>query len=303
MTRREQYTAAVRECVERIRAGEVYQTNVCLALRGELDGSVVALFADLCAALEPARAALVVTGTTAVVSASPELFLARRGRRVVSAPIKGTRARTPGAGADDPRAAELRADEKERAENVMIVDLVRHDLGRVAATGTVRVPTLLAVEPHVGVWHLLSRVTAELADGVDDAALLDATFPPGSVTGAPKVAARALIDELEDDPRGVYTGAVGFTSPAAGLELSVAIRTLEVTRRPDGPDEVVLGVGAGITAGSVPEREWEECLAKAAPLLAAAGAGVHAPDRVAPGPAPAARLAHRSPGSPVATPP
>jgi para-aminobenzoate synthetase component I len=143
----------------------------------------------------------------------------------------------------------------------MITDLVRNDLGRVSAVGAVTVPELLAVHAAPGVWHLESTVAAELAPGVDDAELLRATFPPGSVTGAPKLRALELITELEPEPRGAYCGAIGLASPCAGMELNVAIRTFEIAE-----GAVALGVGGGITASSDPEAEWQECLHKAAPL-------------------------------------
>jgi para-aminobenzoate synthetase/4-amino-4-deoxychorismate lyase len=189
------------------------------------------------------------------VSLSPELFLRRTGRTVRTAPIKGTRPRRPG----EDRV--LAGSVKDRAENVMIVDLMRNDLGRVAAVGSVRVPALTSVEPHAGVWHLVSTVEAELRDGATDADLLRATFPPGSVTGCPKPAALRLIGELEEHRRGAYTGAIGFASPVAGLELSVAIRTFEIAG-----GLAVLGVGGGVTADSTPVEEWHECLDKARPL-------------------------------------
>ena len=204
-----------------------------------------------------------------MASLSPELFLARRGRSVRSEPIKGTRP------AD--RRAELEASAKDRAENVMIVDLVRNDLGRVCVPGGVRVPALAEVRPHAGVWHMVSEVEGELRDDVGDADLLRATFPPGSVTGAPKLAALDVIAELESTGREAYTGSVGFASPLAGLELSVAIRTFEVR----GP-RIWLGAGGGITADSVGEDEAREAAAKAAPLLAAIGAGPP-PETAAPG--------------------
>jgi len=157
----------------------------------------------------------------------------------------------------------------------MIVDLMRNDLGRVARTGTVHVAELLSVEPHPGVWHLVSTVTARVDAG--DAELLRATFPPGSVTGAPKLRAIRAIADLEDQPRGVYTGAIGFASPSWGAEFNVAIRTFEIA---DGVIE--LGVGGGITADSVPVLEWRECLHKAAPLLGAIGATGPATPEIAP---------------------
>jgi para-aminobenzoate synthetase/4-amino-4-deoxychorismate lyase len=269
------YTAAVERCVERIRAGDIYQANICLRLDATFTGDACALFADLVAALDPAYAALVCLRDTAVVSVSPELFLRRNGREVSSAPIKGTLPRTVGPRADaatDPQAARLARSAKDRAENVMIVDLVRNDLGRVAETGTVRVPSLLRVEPHCGVWHLVSRVAATLPEQTGDDRLLAATFPPGSVTGAPKLAALEVIDELETAPRGMYTGAVGYRSPTGGLELNVAIRTITVDR---STSRASLGVGAGITAESTPILEWRECLAKAMPLAEATRTRLH----------------------------
>ncbi|MFL6074355.1 MAG: aminodeoxychorismate synthase component I [Mycobacteriales bacterium] len=249
------HCAAVERCVGAIRAGEVYQANICTRLTGAFTGSAADLFADLVDRLAPARAAYLATPDRTVVSLSPELFLRRTGRTVRTAPIKGTRPRRPG----EDRV--LAGSVKDRAENVMIVDLMRNDLGRVAAVGSVRVPTLTSVEPHAGVWHLVSAVEAELRAGATDTDLLRATFPPGSVTGCPKPAALRLIAELEDHPRGVYTGAIGYASPVAGLELSVAIRTFDIAG-----GRAVLGVGGGVTADSTPVEEWQECLDKARPL-------------------------------------
>jgi para-aminobenzoate synthetase component 1 len=265
--------------MERIRAGDLYQANICLRMAAEFSGDAAALFAGLAERLTPDYAALVCTRDVTVVSMSPELFLRRRGSTVVSAPIKGTRPRATGA-EDRANAERLRRSEKERAENVMIVDLVRNDLAQVAETGSVTVSSLLSVEPHCGVWHLVSRVGARLARGRSDQDLLAAAFPPGSVTGAPKLAARRIIDELEVAPRGGYTGAIGYAGPA-GLELNVAIRTLEVRRAPDGRRTADLGVGAGITASSVPSQEWQECLDKAAPLAASMGTTVVTSPRAA----------------------
>lgn len=267
-----EYTAAVERCVDRIRAGDIYQANICMRLDGEFHGDVASAFADLVDRLEPAYAALVCTADAAVVSMSPELFLRRNGNIVSSAPIKGTRPRRTGTG-DAAQAEALRRSDKERAENVMIVDLVRNDLAQVAETGSVSVPSLLTVEPHCGVWQLVSRVSARLAEGVGDEAMIAAAYPPGSVTGAPKRAARQVIDEIECAPRGVYTGAIGYFSPAS-TELNVAIRTLEVRGPSSGPRQAHLGVGAGITASSTPVLEWWECLDKATPLADAMGAAI-----------------------------
>ena len=258
------HLAAVERAVELIRAGELYQVNVCTRLAASFAGSSAELFATAVEELQP-RYGGYVAGR--IVSLSPELFLHRRGRQVRSGPIKGTLPRGP-AGND----AALRRSTKDVAENVMIVDLVRNDLGRVSEVGTVWAGPLLDVEPHPGVWHLVSTVRGELRTDATDADLLRATFPPGSVTGAPKERALAAIAELEATPRGAYTGAVGFVSPRWGTQFNVAIRTFEVA---DG--EIALGVGGGVTADSVPMLEWRECLHKAAPLVAVAGGAVAAP--------------------------
>ena len=198
---------------------------------------------------------------------SPELFLRRAGGTVLTSPIKGTCARSPDEAVAAAQRAELAGSAKNRAENVMIVDLMRSDLGRVSRPGTVSVPRLAAAEPHPGIWHLVSDVRGLLADGQDNAGLIAATFPPGSVTGAPKVRALEVIGELEAVPREVYTGAIGFRSPVAGLELNVAIRTFEFAA-----GRIWLGAGGGIVADSDPAAEYAECLLKAGPLLAAVGA-------------------------------
>jgi para-aminobenzoate synthetase component 1 len=250
---------AVKACVHAIEAGELFQANVCSRFTGTFSGSPAALFAAGASSLAPRRAAFLSGGWGSVVSFSPELFLARHGRDVRSTPIKGTLPRRgPADAGNDVR---LRRSTKDVAENVMITDLVRNDLGRVCAVGSVTVPSLLRVRPAPGVWHLESTVAGVLPPDVSDAALLAATFPPGSVTGAPKIRALDLIASLEPGARGVYTGAIGLASPAAGLELNVAIRTFEISA-----GSIALGVGGGITADSDPEAEWQECLHKAAPL-------------------------------------
>jgi para-aminobenzoate synthetase/4-amino-4-deoxychorismate lyase len=273
------HAEAVEACRTRIAEGDLFQANLCLRLDGRLTGDALDLFATAAGALPTDRAAFVGGPWGALASLSPELFLSRRGRSVRSDPIKGTRP----AGRRD----ELVASEKDHAENVMIVDLVRNDLGRVCRPGTVRVTALADPRPHAGVWHLVSEVRGELADGVRDADLLRATFPPGSVTGAPKLAALDVIAELESTGREVYTGAIGIASPAAGLELSVAIRTFEMRG-----ERIWLGVGGGVVADSDGAAEAREAAAKAAPLLAAIGAAV--PDG-APAAGPLLRVVRRGP--------
>ena len=281
------HMTAIDECRERIAAGEIFQANLCLRLEAEWKGDPLDLFARTADTLEPCHAGLVTGPWGAVCSLSPELFLRRRAREVVSEPIKGTAPRVLAAGREGTRAADTRAvlaaSGKDRAENVMIVDLMRNDLGRVCEYGSIRVPTLTEPRPAPGVWHLVSTVTGTLRRDAGDADLLRASFPPGSVTGAPKIQAMRVIAELEAGGREAYTGAVGFASPVAGLELNVAIRTLELRG-----ERIWMGAGGGIVADSVAERELEECFVKARPVIAAAGARlVEEPrvSRVAPVPA------------------
>jgi para-aminobenzoate synthetase component 1 len=256
---REAHRRGVLDCLEAIAAGELYQACVCTQFAGALDGAPIDFFVDAAERTSPARAAFVAGDWGAVASLSPELFLRRVDDAVTSSPIKGTLPRCA-----DP--AELRASVKDVAENIMIVDLVRNDVSQVAVTGSVTVPELLAVRPAPGVWHLVSTVSARVPAEVPMAALLDAAFPPASVTGTPKGRARELLTGWEPKRRGVYCGTVGLVSPIAGCELNVAIRTVEF-----GPDgSAVLGVGGGITADSDPDREWDECLHKAAPFIGTA---------------------------------
>ncbi|MGH9165120.1 MAG: chorismate-binding protein, partial [Acidimicrobiales bacterium] len=246
--------------VEAIRAaiaeGDVYQVNLTRRLSAPIgpEADVAALGAAL-ATGHPAPYSAVVRIPEAgvhVASASPECFLRRRGRTVESSPIKGT--------AQDPGGFLA----KDRAENVMIVDLVRNDLGRVCEYGSVTVPALCRVEAHPGLFHLVSTVAGRLRADVGWAELLDATFPPGSVTGAPKLAALATIAKLEPVPRGPYCGAVGWVDADSGqAELNVAIRTFWIEA-----GELHLGSGGAITWDSTPEGEWAETRLKSRRLLA-----------------------------------
>ena len=250
------HRAGVSACLDAIAAGEVYQACVCTQFTGTVAGDPVDFFADAVTRTAPARAAFLAGEWGAVASLSPELFLSRRGTTVSSSPIKGT---LPISAAPEA----LRSSAKDVAENIMIVDLVRNDLGHVAVTGSVTVTELLTVHPAPGVWHLVSTVTAEVPVEVPTPVLLDAAFPPASVTGTPKDRARQLISLWEPNRRGIYCGTVGMASPVAGCELNVAIRTVEF----DAHGCAVLGVGGGITADSDPAAEWQECLDKAAAIV------------------------------------
>ena len=267
---------AVRKAVEYIHQGDIFQANITLRAEAEFTGDPLDAFCRGVTALDPPYAAFIGVSApgerrAAVASLSPELFLRRTGDTVTSKPIKGTALRAADAGEAAAQRVELEASTKNRAENVMIVDLVRNDLSRVCLPGSVTVPVLLGPEPHPGVWHLVSTVTGTLNPGSGDGDLIHATFPPGSVTGAPKVRALEVIDELEIAPREAYTGAVGYRSPIAGLELNVAIRTFEFAA-----GKAWLGAGGGIVADSDPAAEYAECLIKATPLLKALGARLDA---------------------------
>jgi para-aminobenzoate synthetase / 4-amino-4-deoxychorismate lyase len=282
------HLSAVTDCRRRISAGELYEANLCVRLEARLDGDPLELFARALPVAQP-RFGAFVDGT---VSLSPERFLRRRGREVWTEPIKGTRPRVGMTESREAARRELAGSEKDAAEHVMIVDLMRNDLGRVCAYGTVRAEAA-RVEPHAGVWHLVSTVRGRLRDGVGDGELLRASFPPGSVTGAPKVQAMKVIAELESTRREVYTGAIGIASPLAGLDLSVVIRTFEVSG-----DAIWLGAGGAIVADSEPERELEEAFDKAAGPIAAIGGelvrSVDVPAGSSPGCLPERALLHGS---------
>jgi len=268
---RDEYADRVGAVLDLLRAGECYQVNVTRRLTCDDAIDPVALYGALARTHPAPHLALLqlpdVGGGTAVVSASPERYLRVRHRDVETRPIKGTAATS----------AALRASAKDHAENVMIVDLARNDLGRVCEPGSVQVPALCAVESHPGLHHLVSTVRGRVRDDVGLGALVRATFPPASVTGAPKPRVLQVIEDLEPVRRGVYCGALGWIDTAAGdparvtADLAVAIRTFTVLGTP-GAGCTHFAVGGGIVADSVPDAEWAETELKAARLLAVAGA-------------------------------
>jgi para-aminobenzoate synthetase/4-amino-4-deoxychorismate lyase len=290
------HKSAVSRAVEYIWQGDIFQANICLRAEADFRGEPVDAFCRAVTVLRPPYAAFLGLPGGAIASLSPELFLRRTGRTATSRPIKGTSRRSQGQEQARRQRAELECSAKNRAENVMITDLVRNDLSRVCAAGSVTVSRLLGAEPHPGVWHLVSEVRGTLRRGCGDGDLIRAAFPPGSVTGAPKVRALEIIDELEAAPREVYTGAIGYRSPAAGLELNVAIRTFEFAG-----GRVWLGVGGGIVADSAPDEEYAECLHKAGPLIRAIGARFDAEPALAPLAAEAAGMAQPRPAAGVFT--
>src|SRR5262245_25455433 len=256
---REQYTSAFTKVQDYIAAGDVYQINLTLKYRFAFSGDALALYAALRRKQRVEYGALIDAGDFHVLSLSPEMFFRREGKHVTSRPMKGTapRGRTP---REDARLKTwLTVDEKQRAENLMIVDLLRNDLGRIAKIGSVEVTDLFTVETYRTVHQMTSGITAELRADMGLKDLLKALFPCGSVTGAPKVRAMEIIRELEAYPRGAYTGAIGHIAPNADSQFNVAIRTLFI----DAGGAGEMGIGSGVVSDSKVDAEFEECLLKA----------------------------------------
>jgi para-aminobenzoate synthetase component I len=259
------YLDTVAALLGHIAAGDVFQVNLTQRLTARWEGDTLDLYRALRTTSRAAHGACL--PALGIASVSPETFLTVTDRHVTTRPIKGTRPRADDPALDAALADDLATAVKDRAENVMVVDLERNDLGRVCVPGSITVPELTTVEGHPTVWHLVSTVTGALRPEVGYGELLRATFPCGSITGAPKVAAMRLIDELEPVRRGWYCGAIGFLSVGAA-SLSVAIRTASL--QPDG--RVDYGAGGGIVADSDPQEELAESLDKAVPFLRAVAA-------------------------------
>jgi para-aminobenzoate synthetase/4-amino-4-deoxychorismate lyase len=251
------HAAKVEQIQRWITEGECYQINLTFPLDFRIYGHPLALYARL-RERQPVRyGAYVVTPEETLLSFSPELFFERSGERVLTRPMKGTAQRGATPEEDEVQRMALLASEKERAENIMIVDLLRNDLGRLAAPGKVRVESLCAAEAYPTLWQVVSSVSADLPN-VRLHDLFRALFPCGSITGAPKIRAMQRIADLESTPRGLYSGALGWVAPGGDCRFNVAIRTLEVA--PDG--RASLGVGSGIVIDSDPGCEYAECLLK-----------------------------------------
>jgi para-aminobenzoate synthetase/4-amino-4-deoxychorismate lyase len=252
------YESAIAAVKDHLRAGTSYQVNYTLRLRSAFTGCTREFFLAQAASHDPPCGAYLDLGRWAVCSASPELFFTLGKDRITSRPMKGTAPRGLTPEQDALLARQLQGSEKERAENLMITDMVRNDLGRIAVPGSVRVPALFALERYSTLWQMTStvdaRTTASLAE------VFGALFPPASITGAPKARTMEIIAHLEDTPRRVYTGAIGFVAPGRRAQFNVAIRTLLVDRE-HGTAEY--GVGGGIVWDSNVEQEWLECMTKA----------------------------------------
>jgi aminodeoxychorismate synthase component I len=260
---RDAYGEKIRRVLDYIAAGDVYQINHTFPVRFPWDAGPWTLYARLATHQRVAHGGVLDLPDLRVASLSPELFFAKTGARIVARPMKGTAPRGADAAADAALAAGLGADAKNRAENLMIVDLIRNDLGRIAAIGSVRVERLYQVETYATLHQMTSTVSAEVPARLPLLDLFRALFPCGSVTGAPKIRAMEIIAELERRPRGVYCGAIGWIAPDRAMAFAVPIRTVVL-----GKGTATMGVGSGIVADSDPDREYDECRLKAAFLNA-----------------------------------
>jgi para-aminobenzoate synthetase component 1 len=260
---REQYGRAFARIMDYIREGDCYQVNLAQRFSADATGDAWSAYQRL-RVINPAPfSAYLSTPHAQILSASPERFLKVESGRVETRPIKGTRPRAGHPRLDAERIEALRASAKDRAENVMIVDLLRNDLSKNCRPGSVKVPKLFDVESYATVHHLVSTVTGELEAGRDAIDLLRGCFPGGSITGAPKLRAMQIIEELEPNRRGVYCGAIGYVGFDGGMDLNIAIRTLVYSR-----GAIRFWAGGGIVADSTLEDEYQETFAKAAALLA-----------------------------------
>ena len=259
-----EYCARFEALQDAIRAGDIYQANLTFPLAGPAKGDPLALYA----AIRPMAAAgyggLVFDGSHYLLSFSPELFFSLKGREAKVKPMKGTRPRLVDPSADHAVREELAGSVKDKAENLMIVDLMRNDLSRVAEAGSVRVEKPFAVESYPTVHQMVSTVYATLQAGKGAVDMLRALFPCGSITGAPKIRAMELIDQVERDARGPYCGAIGRIDARGDAAFNVAIRTIRLTPGENARHKAVLGVGGAIVADSDPMGEWRECLIKGA---------------------------------------
>ncbi|MBT3375020.1 MAG: aminodeoxychorismate synthase component I [Lentisphaerae bacterium] len=256
------YDACMARIRRHIEAGDIYQVNYTHRLAAELPIPAWNFFARMIRAQGAGYGAYLDVGRYVICSASPELFLHLDGKDLTSRPMKGTMPRGLGAEHDRQYAINLRESEKEQAENVMILDMVRNDLGRVATPGSVTVPSLFDIEQYPTLWQMTSTVRCHTSAGITD--IFRATFPPASITGAPKRRSMQIINDIEPTPRKLYTGAIGYIAPDRRAQFNVAIRTILVDRETDVAE---YGVGGGIVWDSKPQSEFEECTTKAQVLV------------------------------------
>jgi len=256
---RDQYIKNIEQIRDWIAQGEVYQVNSTFPLDVLTQGSPQSLYRQLASKHPSAFSAYIEDESRTILSFSPELFLRKQGNTLITRPMKGTAPRSTDPLLDQQAGEALFNSEKDRAENLMIVDLLRNDLGRVAEPGSVKVDALFTLEQYPSIWTMTSTIRANVKPDATLKDMLGALFPCGSVTGAPKIAAMKRIRQTEAHPRGLYCGSVGWLAPSGDFELNVAIRTLVLDEKGHGRYHV----GSGIVYDSVPEREWEECQWKA----------------------------------------
>ena len=256
---RAEYADAFAAVQDFIHAGDIYQANLTFPLSADYAGDPPALYAALRGRAKAGYGGVIYTGDAHYLSFSPELFFALKDQRVTTKPMKGTAQRQVDPQRDSDVAELLRTDPKQRAENLMIVDLLRNDLSRVCAAGTVAVPELFHVESYPTVHQMTSTVTGMLNDGVDAVDVITALFPCGSITGAPKIRAMQVVEEVETAPRGIYCGSIGRIDANGDAAFNVAIRTFTLC---DSTKTLSLGLGSGVVADSNEADEWAECLAK-----------------------------------------
>ncbi|MEP3051889.1 MAG: aminodeoxychorismate synthase component I [Erythrobacter sp.] len=257
------YTQAFDTLQEAIRAGDIYQANLTYPLAGSYNGDPIALYKQLRSAANAGYGGIVFDGSHWLLSFSPELFVATNGREAKAKPMKGTRPRNADSAIDAELAQDLASSVKDKAENLMIVDLMRNDLGRVAEAGSVRVEQPFAIESYPSVHQMVSTVRARLEPDIGLSELVKALFPCGSITGAPKIRAMELIGKVERDARGPYCGAIGRVDEAGDAAFNVAIRTLRLTPIENNQGTAILGVGSAIVADSDAMAERRECEVKA----------------------------------------
>lgn len=260
------YRRAFDRVQDYIRAGDVYQVNLTFPCDVPMEGDPLALYAAVRSRAAAGYGGVIQTGDHTILSFSPELFFSQVRGQLTARPMKGTATRGGDPASDAAQARWLEEDKKQRAENLMIVDLLRNDLSRVSRAGSVIVPDLFRVESYPTVHQLVSTVRARVLPGLSPVDVLRVLFPCGSITGAPKLRAMEIIDAVEPHPRGVYTGALGWIDPDGDAAFNVAIRTICID---NGADAGRLGLGSGIVADSDGASEWAECLAKARFLGAA----------------------------------
>lgn len=264
----EAYLGKIARLQEHIHRGDIYEANFCMEFTAAGTIDPVSVFGELNAISAPPFAAFLKRHADYLLCASPERYLRKEGRTITSQPIKGTAKRHPDPQADAASRDALATSPKERSENIMIVDLVRNDLSHTAAKGSVSVPELCGIYTFPQVNQMISTVTSQLAEGFGPVDVIRTTFPMGSMTGAPKIRAMQLIEEFEESRRGLYSGALGYFTPEGDFDFNVVIRSILYQEK---REVVSFSVGGAITALSDPEKEYEECLLKAAALLRVLG--------------------------------